>query len=70
MAIEIVSTGDERCDVCAGDPERRKPPPGERHSVRETVSTMCEVCYEDFRRDVWVGQQIAFRQPPDDPSKN
>ncbi len=75
MAMELVPSGDERCDVCAGNRDRPKPKPGERGSARETVSTMCEACFDDFRQELWVTEKFLDPihrevKPPDDPSQN
>jgi len=70
MASEIVPTGDERCDVCAGNRKRAKPKPGERWSVRETVRTMCEACRDDLLLDIDLAGKLTERQPPDDPTTN
>lgn len=67
---QAVPTGDDRCDVCAGNRDRPKPKPGERWSVRETVSTICEGCKADLIRDLELGARLDELQPPDDPSSN
>ena len=70
MATKIVPTGDERCDVCAGNRDRPKPKPGERWSEREWVRTMCEACHEDVVGDIPLQYKLRDRQPPEDASTN
>ena len=67
---QTVPTGDERCDVCAGNRDRPKPAPGERWSVREMVRTICEACRDDLIRDLNVGAAIHELEPPANPSSN
>ena len=70
MAIEVVPAGDERCDVCAGQRDRAKPPPGSRWSERATVSTVCEACRDEWFMDLDLGARLDEREPPDDPTRN
>jgi hypothetical protein len=66
MAIELVPAGDERCDLCRGNPERGRPRPGEGR----TVGTMCQACFDDFSLDLDLGTKLDELRPPDDPSGN
>ena len=70
MAIKIVPAGDERCDVCAGEPDLVKPRPGERWSARAIVGTICEACRDDFFLDVDLGKKLEDHEPQGDPNQN
>jgi hypothetical protein len=65
MEDSIVPAHDPRCDVCAGKKNRPRPKPGERHSEREVVRTMCQACYDEFMLDQQLGRKLHDPLNPD-----
>ena len=65
MATEVVPTGDERCDICAG----RKP-----------INHMCELCFYELKSESGLQGKLTYGidddgrrfidEIPDDPSQN